>query len=197
MEPFMRFAKSGRRYYYLSPEKEPPLLTDLLYGLGGIVRGVGQWSRRYDVLRHSWVCYQHAWNETHNDLFSVAVGYHDICEAVMHDLPSPLKILLADYKVLYARHDEYLTQHLHIPRLAKVDQDTLHLIDKVVGDVEGEMWVKDWEVMPYSDPRDVKTRSTIRGYIQRSMELPEEAVADQLCYELRRYHKLVGITVGV
>ena len=194
VEPYMRFAKSGRRYYYLTPEKEPPLLQDLLYGLGGIVRGCGQWSRDYDVLRHSWVCYQHAFNQTRNDEFSIGVGYHDLPEATMHDLPSPLKVLLPDYAALYSQQENYLFDLFKIPRLTKMSQDACHLIDRVVGDVEGEMWVKDWVPIPADDPRDLKVRADIRELIHRSIELHEDHIISQLMYELGRYHKLAGLS---
>lgn len=194
VEPYMRFAKSGRRYYYLTPEKEPPLLQDLLYGLGGIVRGCGQWDRGYDVLRHSWVCYQHAFNQTHNDEFSIAVAFHDLAEAVMHDLPYPLKGLLPEYNAMYARHEAYLFDLFKIPRVPKMSQDAIHLIDRVVGDVEGEMWVADWVPIPAEDPWDLKVRADIRDLIRRAIDLQEEHISTQLMYELGRYHKLAGLS---
>lgn len=190
----MRFSQSGRRYFYNDPSLEPPLMSDLLYGLGGIIRGTGQWDRRYDVLRHSWVCWSFAFAETRNDEFAIACGYHDLHEAVVGDVNSPLKSLLPDYRLMEGRHKEYLTDLFSLPRLAKVSQDSLHMLDQAVGDVEAEMWVRDW-VPQYSidNPRSIQDRAKIREFINRSMSLHEDAIAAQLCYELTRYYKTAGL----
>ena len=175
---YLTFAKSGRRYYYETPSKQPPLIGDLFYGLAGIYRGCGQW-RPYSVLHHSWVCREFArykmWNVEGADVFGLKVLLHDVAEAVMQDIPTPLKGLLPEYVKLYEQHYAYIHQSLGVARPIDYpngpqEATLLHTIDKLCGDVEGDFFVKDWTTAYPPDTMDMqRDRTLILHSIQRAL----------------------------
>jgi hypothetical protein len=189
---YLTFASSGRRYYYTEPEKEPPLLSDILYGLGGLIRGCGQW-RPYTVLHHSWVCYQYACLKTafiqNSEAFCLKVLLHDMTEAVMQDIPSNLKKLLPEYRALYDSHDEYLHAHFKVARPKNIpggpqEENLLKEIDSLVGDVEGDFFCKEWTCSYPPDTNQLQSeRSLIRHEIKRVLQYDLNTLAKLVEFE--------------
>jgi DNA-directed RNA polymerase subunit H (RpoH/RPB5) len=87
--------RSGNFFNFLSPETSTITIEDIASGLANEARFNGQTRSFYSVAQHSVmvsriVSPEHAWEGL----------FHDATEAVMKDLPKPLKRLLPDYQVL-------------------------------------------------------------------------------------------------
>jgi 5'-deoxynucleotidase YfbR-like HD superfamily hydrolase len=70
---------------------------------------------------------------------------HDLTEAVMGDIATPIKDLLPDYRNLYRIHENYWMKQLNLPELSGSQVASLKLADKLVGDIEGKLFLKGWE----------------------------------------------------
>ena len=94
--------QSGEYYDYLAPEKNVWTIEDVALGLSNICRYGGQLDEYdwYSVAEHSvYVSY------AIDPEFAMDGLLHDLVEFVMGDVPTPLKILLPDYKALEKIHE--------------------------------------------------------------------------------------------
>lgn len=87
--------QSGHFFNFLAPADSVITAEDIAHGLSNESRFNGQTRCFYSVAQHSvevslLVAPEHAW----------AALFHDCSEAVMKDLPKPLKNLLPDYQAL-------------------------------------------------------------------------------------------------
>jgi hypothetical protein len=87
--------RSGNFFNFLSPESSTITVEDIASGLSNEARFNGQTRSFYSVAQHSVMVSRivppaHAWEGL----------FHDATEAVMKDMPKPLKRLLPDYQEL-------------------------------------------------------------------------------------------------
>lgn len=129
--------KSGFRYYFTEPLSRNNGLNmcELLAGLVGVNRFSGQ--VKWDVLRHSILVKEESLRRagqapTVVNKLSTAALFHDLTEAVMGDVSTPLKRLLPDYRALYDKHEKYLNKLFHIHAADAI----IHKVDKAIGEVE-------------------------------------------------------------
>ena len=158
---------TGKKYYFTELNlNNDVFVEDLVPALVNVNRfsGHSQW----DVLRHSHVVADYCTFATRtksdkdltptlsgDPLFEVHGLVHDLVEAVMGDVATPLKALLPDYQNLYRIHENYWMKRLGLPELNQIQIESLHLADKIVGDVEGKVFIQNWE--PIYDSQFAKT----------------------------------------
>lgn len=90
--------RSGQFFDFLAPERNAITIDDIASGLANEARFNGQTRQFYSVAQHS-VMVSMLVPEEH----AMAGLLHDCSEAVMKDIPKPLKRLLPDYQALEAR----------------------------------------------------------------------------------------------
>lgn len=86
---------SGGYFDFTKPDAKPILIDDIALGLSNTCRFGGQCKQFYSVAEHCWlmsylVDEAHAWDAL----------MHDAAEALIGDIPKPLKMLLPDYQRL-------------------------------------------------------------------------------------------------
>jgi hypothetical protein len=87
--------RSGNFFNFLTPETSTILVEDIASGLSNEARFNGQTRSFYSVAQHSVMVSRIVPPE-----FAWQGLFHDASEAVMKDMPKPLKRLLPDYQVL-------------------------------------------------------------------------------------------------
>lgn len=185
-DPYIRLA-SGDRWHFLNPRANigVPLET-LLWGLSNITRFTGQAGKDYDVLRHSWVCYQSVLRETPDDYeFLTGVLFHDIAEAVMGDVASPLKALLKEYREIYKIQENFIITNYQLPPFDTMEK--IHRIDKFIGDVEGEYFIPGWNGLKPPTENVAMLRAWIRHRIADSIKTPAEELINNTMEIYNKY----------
>lgn len=91
---------SGLNFDYLKPVASSICDKDIIQGLSNDCRFAGQLPVFYSVAQHCWLMSQIVPEE-----FALEALLHDASEAYCRDIPSPLKRLLPDYKVIEHRID--------------------------------------------------------------------------------------------
>lgn len=96
---------NGKMYHYLSPDPDVVDIQMIAASLSKQCRFTGQVNRFYSVAEHSVRASQIVPTE-----FALDALLHDAAEALVVDLPTPLKILLPDYKVIEDRAHELISK---------------------------------------------------------------------------------------
>ncbi len=89
---------SGRFLHLLDPRPYEFTVVDIAIGLSQTCRYAGQTAAFYSVAEHSWLVSQYA--EPEDQLWALL---HDASEAFIHDVTSPLKSVLPEYRAIEAR----------------------------------------------------------------------------------------------
>jgi len=97
-------------------------LHDIVHALGNIQRFGGHAIAPWSVRQHSIACCYYAPDE-----WKLEALMHDACEAYLCDVPTPLKLLLPDYRALEGRVDRAMRAEYSLPsemsaEVRRVDQ---------------------------------------------------------------------------
>lgn len=103
---------SGRKVDYANPLPEQICIQDIATALSRECRYAGHASHFYSVAQHSVLCSRIVPPE-----LAIEALLHDASEAYLKDIPSPLKALLPDYKVIEARFERAIREHFELPEL--------------------------------------------------------------------------------
>ncbi|EKN3986059.1 HD family hydrolase [Yersinia enterocolitica] len=101
---------SGLTFDYLKPVSSSICDKDIIQGLSNDCRFAGQLPVFYSVAQHCWLMSQIVPEE-----FALEALLHDASEAYCRDIPSPLKRLLPDYKVIEHRIDTAIREKFGLP----------------------------------------------------------------------------------
>lgn len=101
---------SGRPFDFDRPDETPASIEAIAHALSHICRFGGHTRRFYSVAEHSFHC-SHIVPAAH----AYAALMHDIAEAFLGDIPSPLKQMLPDYRALYSRIETALFADFEVP----------------------------------------------------------------------------------
>lgn len=92
--------ESGEFYSYVNPEQNKWTIGDIALSLSNLCRYSGQVAKFYSIAQHSYLV-----SYAVDQKYALDGLLHDGVEAFMVDVPTPLKSLLPDYKVLEAKHE--------------------------------------------------------------------------------------------
>lgn len=101
---------SGRKVDYANPSPEDINIVDIATALSRECRYAGHASHFYSVAQHSVLCSRIVSPE-----HAVEALLHDAAEAYLKDIPTPLKRMLPDYKVIEARFDLAIRVQFGLP----------------------------------------------------------------------------------
>ena len=92
--------QSGNYYSYTNPQSNVFTIEDIALSLSNVCRFGGQVDKHYSVAQHS-VLVSYAIDPE----FALDGLMHDAAEAFLGDCPTPLKMLLPDYKAMEELHE--------------------------------------------------------------------------------------------
>ncbi|HDL7601063.1 TPA: HD family hydrolase [Yersinia enterocolitica] len=101
---------SGLDFDYLKPLASSICIEDIAQALSHECRFAGHLPNFYSVAQHCWLMSQIVPEE-----FALEALLHDATEAYCRDIPSPLKRLLPDYKVIEHRIDMAIREKFGLP----------------------------------------------------------------------------------
>lgn len=133
---------SGKSISLLDPQPEDITIQDIAWGLSHIPRFNGQLSQRYTVADHSIFVSM----ETED----IEGLLHDGSEAFLCDVPSPLKTLLPEYRVIEARFMTVIADKFGFPYPMSQKTKTA---DLALREEEGVKFTKrepNWIISDYS-----------------------------------------------
>ncbi len=126
---FLLTTWSGCKVNYTDPSPDDINIFDIATALSRECRYAGHASHFYSVAQHSVLCSRIVSPE-----LAVEALLHDAAEAYIKDIPTPLKRLLPDYKVIEARFDWAIRVHFGLPEepsQAVKDADNILLVTEV------------------------------------------------------------------
>ncbi|MGZ8256604.1 MAG: metal-dependent phosphohydrolase [Gallionella sp.] len=120
---------SGRKVDYANPSPDEICIQDIATALSRECRYAGHASHFYSVAQHSVLCSRVVPPE-----FAIEALLHDASEAYLKDIPSPLKALLPDYKLIEDRFERAIRAHFELPELhsqSVKDADNILLVTEI------------------------------------------------------------------
>lgn len=103
---------SGRMIDYANPSPDDIYINDIATALSRECRYAGHASHFYSVAQHAVLCSRIVSPE-----FAIEALLHDAAEAYVKDIPTPLKRMLPDYKVIEERFDLAIRVHFGLPEV--------------------------------------------------------------------------------
>lgn len=120
---------SGRKINYINPSPDEIHIIDIAVALSRECRFAGHASHFYSVAQHSVLC-----SRIVPQALAIEALLHDAAEAYIKDMPTPLKRLLPDYKMIEARFDWAIRVHFGLPQepsQAVKDADNILLVTEI------------------------------------------------------------------
>ena len=102
--------KSGRHFDYVNVEANIFDITDIAHALSNLCRFGGHSRKFYSVAQHSVIV-----SYLVPEQYQLEALMHDSAEAFMIDLPTPLKLLLPDYKAIEERVEREVMKRFNLP----------------------------------------------------------------------------------
>lgn len=101
--------RSGSYFSFVEPEKSTFTLDDIALTLSRICRYGGHIDRHYSVAQHSVLT-----SYLVEDRFKFSALMHDAAEAFTGDIPSPLKMLLPDFRAIELRVEKVIFERFGV-----------------------------------------------------------------------------------
>ncbi len=168
---------TGKHFDFINISADDICIKDIAQGLSNECRFAGQISQFYSVAQHSVYVSQLVPHE-----FALEALLHDATEAYCKDIPSPLKLLLPEYKTIEKRIDAVIRYKWGLPKLIS---EVVHYTDLVLLATERRDLEVDvdnqWPILEGIPPSDI---------INVNPLLPIQARA----MFIHRFNQLSGIT---
>ena len=149
--------RSGVYIDLADPDYSRVHIRDIAAGLARECRFAGQMFGYYPVAQHcvigSLIAPAHV---------QYAFLMHDAAEAIIKDIPSPLKALLHDYRKIEAMHEERLFARWQVP-MAKAMKAEVKRIDRIMLAAEN-MAVRNMEMCEAIQPADLKDNAFVHDF---------------------------------
>ena len=146
--------ESGKFYSYLNPETNDWTIEDIALSLSNLCRYSGQVQKFYSIAQHSYLV-----SYAVDQAYALDGLLHDGIEAFMVDIPTPLKVLLPDYKALEKQHEAELFKRfgLEFPMNLAVHKADRELLCAEVRDMKApnahwDFCATDVSHIPHIDP---------------------------------------------
>lgn len=170
---------TGKHFDFINITMDDICIEDIAQGLSNECRFAGQISQFYSVAQHS-VCV----SQIVPPEYALEALLHDASEAYCKDLPSPLKALLPEYKVIEKNVQKVICYKWDIPRsissVVHYADLTMLATERRDLDVDGDNFWPILEGVPASDLINVSPLSPIQAramfiyrYNQLTGTLPE------------------------
>jgi hypothetical protein len=144
---------SGKQVWYAEPWRTEIDVTDILTALRRVKRYCG--AIDVSVLQHTCICIRLSETKRLRELMAV----HDMSEAYIPDLPSPLKHMLPEYKVV----EELWSRHIHRSLGVQWPDDDEKRQMKVHDEAAALIEMKAWGMTPHHDDRQLTNREHMVG----------------------------------
>ena len=105
---------TGKHFDYNNISPDSIDIKDITHALPRINRFIGHSSRAYSVAEHTLCCLDIAKTKGFSTRLQLLTLIHDFPEAYTGDCPTPLKVLLPEFKVIEGKVEHALYQHLGI-----------------------------------------------------------------------------------
>lgn len=107
--PFIQL-RSGQYIDLRDPDYSEVQIEELAHSLAHLCRYTGHTKHFYSVAEHCWIA-----SIFGDPDHALEILLHDLAEAVLGDVSSPLKSLLPDYKRMEKIHEERLAERFGVP----------------------------------------------------------------------------------
>lgn len=150
---------SGKKIDPLDPRPEEICIEDIAHALSMICRFGGHCKTFYSVASHSYI--GSLFFEDYN--LSLKMLFHDASEAYLHDIITPVKGLLTNYKELEEKLMSAICETFNIEwPWSEEDKKAIKRVDNMMLVTEAKSLMKDiddWEICKYYEPiADLKIR---------------------------------------
>lgn len=105
---------TGKHFDYNNIKPDSIDIKDITHALPRINRFIGHSSRAYSVAEHTLYCLDIAKVKGFSTRLQLLTLIHDFPEAYTGDCPTPLKVLLPEFKVIENKVEDALYKHLGI-----------------------------------------------------------------------------------
>ena len=167
---------TGRKFYPADPQPDMIDIRDIAHALSHVARFAGHTDEFFSVGQHSYMMSLRFVDPK----LSLEALLHDATEAYLGDVPSPLKALLPDYKVLEKKLDAVIREKFGLPpEMSPTVKDR---------DVEALFWELHYLMGPA--PADVKLAPVMGGHA--SLDIPNWKPKKIEEMFLKRYRDLRG-----
>jgi uncharacterized protein len=107
---------SGKPCYYLDPQSSHITLRDAARTLGNVARWAGATRTFWSVAAHTLLVAELVKHAGGNDLAYRLALLHDLDEAYLGDIPTPLKRLLPEYKQIQLKWSDEIRRRAGVPQ---------------------------------------------------------------------------------
>lgn len=165
---------SGGHFDFLDMEQSSYTIEDIAHNLSRICRFNGSIEKHYSVAHHS-VIVSHIVPEK----YALSGLLHDMSEAFVGDLCSPLKQLMKEYKKLEIKVEKYMFGRMGIPfpMHSSIKLADLSVLAAEIRDLQPQ--ASDWGGLAEIEPYDKKiipwsAEKSKREFLKRYYELTKE-----------------------
>ncbi|MBS1198125.1 MAG: hypothetical protein H6R18_1910 [Proteobacteria bacterium] len=167
---------TGKHLDLIDPQPNMINLLDIAHGLANTCRFSGQCRFYYSVAQHSELASRIVPVE-----FELEALLHDAAEAYLCDIPSPLKLLLPDYRAIEARMDAAIRERFGLPATTSPEVKQADLV--MLATEKRDLMPPDrdpWPLLYCTVPLDFRIMATNAnraksGFMQRALEILQEA----------------------